>query len=115
MLAEPWHLRGYGDGLTAPWNQVVILLISKAGGSVMDAQTAGRVGLDELDQIIERLYGRLLIQRARLRLNSDSRSGREDDERIIKNIQTALQKMRALRGAMMVGKPATSYLSGIQF
>ena len=76
----------------------------------MDAQAAARVGLDELDQIIERLYGRLLIQRARLRLNSDSRSGREDDERIIKNIQTALNKMRALRDAMRTEKPPTKYL-----
>ena len=76
----------------------------------MDAQTAALVGLDELDQIIDRLYGRLLIQRTRLRLNASPVSGREDDERIIKNIQTALLKMRALRDAMMVEKAPTKYL-----
>jgi hypothetical protein len=76
----------------------------------MDAQTAARVGLDELNQIIDRLNGRLLIQRARLRLNTDAPSNSEDDERVIKNIQTALQKMRALRDAMMVERPATNYL-----
>ena len=76
----------------------------------MDAQTAARVGVDELNQIIDRLHGRLLIQRARLRLNTDAPSNSEDDERVIKNIQTALQKMRALRDAMMVERPATNYL-----
>ena len=76
----------------------------------MDAQTAARVGLDELDQIIDRLYGRLLIQPARLRLNTDASFGRENDERIITNIQMALHKMRALRDAMRTEKPPTKYL-----
>ena len=76
----------------------------------MDAQTAARVGLDELNQIIDRLYGRLLIQRTRLRLNADAVSGCEDDERIMRNIHTALNKMRALRDAMMVDKAPTKYL-----
>ena len=76
----------------------------------MDAQTAALVGLDELNQIIDRLCGRLLIQRARLQLNADAPSDREDDERVIKNIQTALHKMRALRDAMMVERPVTNYL-----
>ena len=76
----------------------------------MDAQTAALVGLDELDQIIDRLYRRLLLQRARLRLNAGAVSDREDDERVIKNIQTALDKMRALRDEMMVERPATNYL-----
>jgi hypothetical protein len=84
--------------------------ISKAGGSVMDTQATARIGLDELDQIIDRLYGRLLIQRARLRLSADASIDREDDERIIKNIQTALHKLRALRDAMRAEKPPTKYL-----
>ena len=76
----------------------------------MDAQTAARVGLDELDQIIDRLNGRLLIQRARLRLNADAVSGREHDERIMRNIQTALNKMRALRDAMRMEHSPSKYL-----
>ena len=53
----------------------------------MDTHATARIGLDELDQIIDRLYGRLLIQRARLRLSTEASFDRKDDERIIKNIQ----------------------------
>ena len=76
----------------------------------MDAQTAALVGLDELDQIIDRLHRRLLLQRARLRLNAGAVSDREDDERVIKNIQTALDKMRALRDAMRMECSPSKYL-----
>lgn len=76
----------------------------------MDTQKAVLVGLDELNQIIDRLYGRLLVQRAQLRLNAGTSSERESDQQVIKNIQTALIKMRALRDAMMVEKTPTRYL-----
>ena len=75
-----------------------------------ECSDSGPCCLDELDQIIDRLNGRLLIQRARLRLSTAAQSGREDDDRVIRNIQTALHKMRALRDAMMVDQAPTKYL-----
>ena len=73
----------------------------------MDAQTAILVGLDELNHIIDRLHGRVLTQRIRVRQQPSS--DRQREEGALKNMQTALTRMRALREAMVVEEP-TGYL-----
>ena len=71
----------------------------------MDTQTAVRVGLDELNHIIDRLHGRVLAQRIRVIQQPALSSDRQREEQALKNIQTALNKMRALREAMMIEAP----------
>jgi len=63
----------------------------------MDTQTTVRVGFDELNHIIDRLHGRLLTQRIRVIQEPALSSDRQREEQALKNIQTALNKMRALR------------------
>ena len=75
----------------------------------MDAQTAVLVGLDELNHIIDRLHGRVLTQRIRVTQHPVLSSDRQREEGALKNMQTALTRMRALREAMMVEEP-TGYL-----
>ena len=71
----------------------------------MDTQTTVRVGLDELNHIIDRLHGRVLTQRIRVIQQPALSSDRQREERALKNIETALNKMRALREAMMIEAP----------
>ena len=71
----------------------------------MDTQTTVRVGPDELNHIIDRLHGRLLTQRIRVIQEPALSSDRQREEQALKNIQTALNKMRALREAMMIEAP----------
>jgi|RhiMethySRZTD1v2_1073278.scaffolds.fasta_scaffold2196241_1 hypothetical protein len=71
----------------------------------MDTQTTVRVGFDELNHIIDRLHGRLLTQRIRVIQEPALSSDRQREEQALKNIQTALNKMRALREAMMIEAP----------
>ena len=75
----------------------------------MDAQTAVLVGLDELNHIIDRLHGRVLTQRIRVRQQPALSSDRQREEGALKNLQTALTRMRALREAMVIEEP-TGYL-----
>ena len=75
----------------------------------MDAETVVLVGLDELNHIIDRLHGRVLTQRLRVTQHSVLSSDRRREEGALKNMQTALTRMRALREAMMVEEP-TGYL-----
>ena len=71
----------------------------------MDTQTTVRVGFDELNHIIDRLHGRLPTQRIRVIQEPALSSDRQREEQALKNIQTALNKMRALREAMMIEAP----------
>ena len=71
----------------------------------MDTQTTVRVGFDELNHIIDRLHGRLLTQRIRVIQEPALSSDRQREEQALKNMQTALNKMRALREAMMIEAP----------
>ena len=71
----------------------------------MDAQTAVLVGLDELNNIIDRLHGRVLSQQARITRHPVSSLDRQRGEQALKNMQTALNRMRALREAMKIGAP----------
>jgi hypothetical protein len=73
----------------------------------MDAQTEVRVSLDELNHIIDRLHGRVLTQQARMK--RPALHDRKRQEQAIKNMLSALAKMRSLRAAMMVDRP-TGYL-----
>lgn len=69
----------------------------------MDAQTEVRVSLDELNHIIDRLHGRVLTQQARMKRRA--LQDRERQEQTLKNMLSALAKMRSLRAAMIVDRP----------
>ena len=73
----------------------------------MDIHTTVLVGLDELNHIIDRLHGRVLTQQALMKRLQVPDVEREEEA--LKNMQTALNKMRAPRRAMMVDEP-TGYL-----
>jgi hypothetical protein len=86
-----------------------VVAIFTAGDSAVHAQTAVLVGLDELNNIIDRLHGRVLTQRIRVRQQPALSSDHQRGEGALKNMQTALTRMRALRAAMVVDQP-TGYL-----
>ena len=71
----------------------------------MDAQPVVLVCLDELNHLIDRLHGKVLTQHILVGQHSVSSSDRQREEAALKNMQTALARMRALRQAMMVEEP----------
>ena len=63
------------------------------------------VQVDELNEMIDKLWGRALSRRARLAALSQTSADLQQEQLALNHIENALERMRRIRDALQVNEP----------